>query len=39
LTYASIGMPWLVILSWLLQGFSQYVLAGAALGLHRVRPS
>jgi hypothetical protein len=39
LTYASIAMPWPVIPCWLLQGFSQYVLAGAALGLHRVRPS
>jgi hypothetical protein len=39
LTHASIAMPWPVVLCWLLQGFSQYVLAGAALGLHRARPS
>jgi hypothetical protein len=37
LTYTSIAMPSQILLSWLLQGLSQYVLAGAALGLHRVR--
>src|SRR5262249_47528408 len=39
LAYASIAMPWLITLCWLLQGLLQYALAGAALGLHRVRPS
>jgi hypothetical protein len=39
LTYTSIAMPSPIILCWLFQGFSQYVAAGAALGLRRVRPS
>ena len=36
---ASIAIPRQVIECWLLQSFSQYVLAGAALGLRRVRPA
>jgi hypothetical protein len=39
LCYAAIAIPSPVIVCWLLQGFTQYVLAGAALGFHRVRPS
>jgi hypothetical protein len=39
LIYASIAISGRVILCWLLQGFSQYVLAGAALGLRRVSTS
>jgi Asp-tRNA(Asn)/Glu-tRNA(Gln) amidotransferase A subunit family amidase len=37
-TFASIAMPWRVIVCWIIQGFIQYVLAGAALGLRGIRP-
>ena len=37
LCFASIAIPRPVIVCWLLQGLTQYVLAGAALGLRRVR--
>jgi hypothetical protein len=37
-TFASIAMPCSVLVCWIIQGFTQYVLAGAALGLRGNRP-
>jgi hypothetical protein len=37
-TSASIAMPWRVIVCWIIQGFTQYVPAVAALGLCGIRP-
>jgi hypothetical protein len=37
-TFASIAMPWRVIVCWIIQSFTEYVLAGAALGLRGIRP-
>jgi hypothetical protein len=36
LCFASIAIPWQVVVCWLIQGLTQYVLAGAALGCRRV---
>jgi hypothetical protein len=38
LCFASIAIPQSVIVCWLLQGLTQYVLAGAALGCRHVGP-